>query len=245
MTWGDSVVKGAHLYIRVSADLEQKIRSGEFDGVGQIPSENALTQEYGVARMTIRHAVDRLIAEGLLVRRHGSGTYLTGESSLSRSLNQLGGYKEEIETEDVTVETRMVVLAAQKPPADIAEHLGLSAHNVAVRVKRVRGVNGKPTAVQDSWLPYALCPTLPNEELLEGSLYATLAQRHGVRIGWADQSITAVGADSELAQLLEVAVGSPLLQMERLTFDQGNSVVEFARSWMRPGYRATVRLERG
>ncbi len=238
-------MKGIQPYIRVSEDLERKVLKGQFDEAGRLPAETELTRTYGVARMTIRHAIDQLVKQGLVVRRQGSGTYLTGHKGPSRSLDQLLSLHEEMAAEGFLIDTRIILLAEEPPSTEVAEKLGLTGENRAIRVKRLRLSGGWPMAVQESWIPYFLCPSLTSErELVEGSLYRTLLERYGVRVAWADQAISAVAADSELAALLDVDIGSPLLHIERVTHDSENNPVEVGRGWMQPGHRMIARVHR-
>ena len=95
-----------------------------------------------------------------------------------------------------------------------------------------------------SYLPYGEFPSLDRESLVNGSLYRTLEQIYNTRPRRADQRIRAVAAGRDLAKHLEVPARSPLLQTERLTFDERGVRIEFARSWMRPDLELTIHLER-
>jgi GntR family transcriptional regulator len=107
----------------------------------------------------------------------------------------------------------------------------------------VRVVDGTPAAIQESWLSYAVAPGIAREELVDGSLYRTLAERWGLRVRWAEQEISATPATSEQAEWLEVAVGSPLVAIIRRTFGDGSKHIEYARSWTRPEFPLIMRLD--
>ncbi|MCC6792733.1 MAG: UTRA domain-containing protein, partial [Thermomicrobiales bacterium] len=82
------------------------------------------------------------------------------------------------------------------------------------------------------------------EELVGGSLYRTLEEKHDTRLRRAEQRIRAVAASRELARLLDIPVRSPLLRNERITLDDRNRRIEFAQSWARPDFELSVHLER-
>jgi GntR family transcriptional regulator len=226
---------------RIYEDLAAQIRSGELAPRTRILGESILAEHYGVARMTVRQAIARLVEENLVVRQQGVGTFVSSEPAGRRSLNRLTSFTEDMHGEAAT---RILVQAVIDPPADIAGELSLGKGARAVHVGRVRSVAGKPLSVHHSYLPYGKFPSLAREPLRGGSLYRTLREVFGVELRRADQRIKAAAADGEAAAHLGVPAGSPLLQTERLAFDAQNDPVEFARSWARPEIELTVHLER-
>jgi GntR family transcriptional regulator len=120
--------------------------------------------------------------------------------------------------------------------------LGQSA--AAVTVRRVRLVDGCPIVVQNSWLPYARFAGLDANPLLDGSLYAMLEARYGVRIVRAKQACTAATAGDTDAPALDLKPHEPVLRIARTTYDSSNLVVEYAMSAMRPGYPIETIMER-
>jgi GntR family transcriptional regulator len=226
---------------RIYEDLADQIRSGELAPKARLLGESILAEHYGVARMTVRQAIARLVEENLVVRQQGVGTFVSSERAGRRSLNRLTSFTEDMRGEAAT---RILVQAVIDPPADIAGELNLGKGARAVHVGRVRSVAGKPVSVHHSYLPYGKFPSLAREPLRGGSLYRTLREVFGTELRRADQRIRAAAADGEVAANLRVPVGSPLLQTERLAFDAQNDPVEFARSSARPEIELTVHLER-
>ena len=130
------------------------------------------------------------------------------------------------------------------PPDGVAVELELNEGARVVHVARLRKVGGVPSSVQHAYLPYGAFPSLDRGPLVDGSLYRTLEQNYDVSLRRAEQRIKAVPAAADVAELLGVPVGSPVMQTERVTMDEGNRRIEFARSWARPELELTVHLER-
>jgi GntR family transcriptional regulator len=122
--------------------------------------------------------------------------------------------------------------------------LGLRDDTVVIQLDRIRLLNGEPVAIQTAYLPYGLCPAVLDGPLIDDSLYATLAARAGVQLGWAQETIAAVALNDHQSALLHLPLGSPSLYIVRLTYDIHNMPVEYVESFMRPDRRFTVELKR-
>lgn len=232
-------------YERIREDLAVQIASGVFAVSSRIPSETELAERYGVTRMTVRNAVARLVQEGQLVRRQGSGTFVAEREPVHRSHNRLMSFTREMEAQGHRVTTRLLSNRVEtKVPSAIAERLRLSGDEPTIVVRRLRNVDKRPVALQESWVPYGRCPALVRTDLVNGSLYETLQRVFGIVLHHAEERVSAVAASAEQARLLETRRGAPLLQIERCTFDDRNQPVEFVRSINGREYWLASRLER-
>jgi GntR family transcriptional regulator len=235
---------GTPAYQRIADDLAARIGSGELGPSDRLPPEQDLAEQYGVARMTMRQAISRLVDGALLVRQQGVGTFVAKEPAARRSLNRLTGFSEDMQANHQRFNTEIFTQGAEDPAPDIARELGLDGGARVVVVKRRRLIEGKPASLHYSYLPFGLYPSLAREPLVGGSLYRTLEQKLDTKLRRADQRLSAVAIGKEEARLLEVRVGTPALRTERLTSDDRNVRVEFARSWTLPGLDLVVHLER-
>ena len=229
---------------RIRDDLMAEIESGALGGRDRLPGEVELAARYGVTRMTVRQALNGLVNDGLLVRRRGVGTFVVQNAAQRRNMSRLTGFTEDVRSDGRSVDTRMLAQRIVPAAADVAEALELAPGAHVTHVGRLRIVDGTPVIIQHSWVPYDLCPDLWSEPLTGDSLYATLRERHGIALRRADQRIAAVAATPEHASLLDVPGRAPLLRVERLTLDDRNLPVEFARSWTRPGFEIATHIER-
>jgi GntR family transcriptional regulator len=230
------------VHISIRDDLRTRIDAGEWGPGEQLPSETELAARYGVARMTIRQAVGALATEGNVVRRQGLGTFAADRPT--RSAELLLSFTEEMRGQGHEVQTRLINAAVEQPPPAARTALLLGQSAAAVTVRRVRLVDGCPIVVQNSWLPYARFAGLDANPLLDGSLYAMLEARYGVRIVRARQAFTAASAGDADASALDLKPDEPVLRIARTTYDSSNLAVEYAMSAMRPGYPIETIMER-
>jgi GntR family transcriptional regulator len=230
------------MYEVIHRDLLSQIESGALQPNERLDSEPALAAHYGVSRMTVRQALDQLAADHIVVRRRGSGTYVSA-APRSRRLSRLGPFHEEIGLGEEAVRTDVKSQGVAQPPDEVRQHLDLKPDQKAVRLLRLRIVNGTPAAIQESWLSLAIAPGLAREKLVGGSLYRTLAERWGIRLRHAEVAISASAATAEQAEWLGVEVQSPLVKVNRLTLSDQGVAVEFAYSWTRPEFPLVTRLE--
>lgn len=233
-----------HLYEVIRRDLADRIHSGRLKAGQRLESETDLAARYGVSRMTVRQALGRLEADGLVARRHGSGTFVSEQRTISRHANRLAPLNEELGLDAADLTTRVLEHDVHQPPPDVSRTLATSKGSAAVHLLRLRVHHSQPIAVQESWIPYFLAPSLARGRLVQGSLYRTLSARAGLEIAWAEQEVTAAPATERLAGLLEVEVGSPLLHTHRVSRLSTGDIIEVAESFMTPQFPTIFRLER-
>jgi GntR family transcriptional regulator len=231
------------MYQVIYDDLASRISAGDLGPQEKLPSEWELAEQFGVSRMTVRQALDRLADEHMLVRRRGAGTFVAPQGKSYRRLNRLSPFRHEVGVGNAKVETVVHERESAPPPEEVRQRLGLKPRAAAVRLLRVRIVDGVPAAIQESWVPYAVAPMLARVDLVDGSLYQTLRDLHGVEVRWADQEISAAAADPQQAAWLDVPVGSPLMKITRTTHGPSSRPVEFAHSWTLPRFPLFIRLE--
>lgn len=174
------------------------------------PSERELVQRFGVARMTVRHAIDGLVAEGLLHRVPGKGTFVAEPRG---RVGALVGFTEEMRSRGLLAEAQTLLARIERAGPGISRVLGLTEGDPVVHWRRLRRADGVPICIEDAYLSEVLLPGF-----LQGgtptSLYEALAER-GLRPTWAEDSVRADLATAEEADLLEVDPGSPVLRVAR------------------------------
>ncbi len=190
------------------------------------PSERDLVERFGVARMTVRQAIDSLVTEGVLMRSPGRGTFVARPR---RTVGRLLSFTEDMERRGFRAESHTMLLRREQAGRGVARALGITPGDAVIHWKRRRDVdsgNGAragsgagssigsgPMAVDDAYL---------NEILLPGflqaaeprSLFVALAAR-GLRPTWAEDSVNSELASAEDAATLQVEPGAPLLVVAR------------------------------
>jgi len=188
----------------------------ELDVGDAIPSERALSERFGVARMTVRQAVDALVADGLLAREQGRGTFVAPRRvDFEMRLTTFG---EEMRRRGMRPDSK--VLAADKvpAPADVAEALGIQPGRPVHYLCRVRYADGTPMSIEQTWVPVALVPDL-FEHGAPGSVYEAL-RRFGLDPAWGEETLTASEADERESALLSMRSRRAVMRAERRTYSE-------------------------
>ena len=178
-----------------------------------IPSERELMTTYDVSRATVRKAIESLIAEGLLTRIQGKGTFVARPRV--QSTLHLASFSQDMRRRGLTPSTRLLRVDLERPPAEVARTLRLGATGEAWRVDRIRLADGQPMAIEQGWYSRAALPDLDTRDL-DGSLYELFAQEYGVVIDHAEQTLWGESADTTVARRLEAPVHTPLLVFRRV-----------------------------
>jgi len=204
-------------------DLMETLEVGD-----AIPSERQLSQDMRVSRLTIRAALDELVRDGYLDRRHGSGTYVT-EPKISQPLT-LTSFSEDMRRRGMVPGSRTLELATTSAGALLARRLQVSPAERLVRVKRLRLADAQPMAMEVLHIPETLVPGLTRADLEDRSFYDLLGERYGIVIASGTQSIEPTVTNEEESQVLGVPLHTPAFLFERTTVSESGRIVEFVRS---------------
>src|SRR5207245_5716097 len=204
-------------------DLMETLEVGD-----AIPSERQLSQDMRVSRLTIRAALDELVRDGYLDRRHGSGTYVT-EPKIAQPLT-LTSFSEDMRRRGMTAGSRTLELITTLAGARLAHRLGVSPETRVIRVKRLRLADSIPMAMEVLHVPEALVPGLTRADFEDHSFYELLAERYGITIASGTQAIEPTVTSQEESEVLGVPLHTPAFLFERTTVTESGRIVEFVRS---------------
>ena len=232
------------IYARIEADLRRQIGEGTFVLGSRLPAEQDLAQQYGVARMTVRQALGRLSAAGIVERRHGVGTFITSTKT-ERVTSRLLGFREDAVAHGLEPSTEILAASYQPLAAADALLLGATAGVSALHVSRLRSTSGEPIGHNTVIIvePYAV--QLENIDWTS-SFYAGAAEQLGYEVSEVDQTIESVTAEADMATLLGIEEGAALLRVTRVTYLASGGRLGITRSLYRGDrYFLSLRLHRG
>ena len=238
-----SRVEGIPRYVQIRESLRSEIQAKRLLPGQKLPSEDELAAQFGVSRMTVRQGISDLLDEGVLYRKHGVGTFIA-QPQVSRDHTRLTNFFESSQAHNV--EATMRVLIADILPARLkmAKALALNEGELAIRIKTLRMADGIPVTVHDAYVPYKLFPQLLQEDLESHHLWEYMDQ-YGYTVKRAVQRLEAHEADEEIAGLLEIEEGAPVLYKERTVYTEDGTPVEFTYCYNRGDrYSLTVTLSR-
>jgi GntR family transcriptional regulator len=165
------------------------------------------------------------VDEGRVVRRRRRGTFVNPDALPVQPL-LLRGAVDAVVAQQAADEVEIVERASVPVPASLAAHF--VGHETLVFIRRLRKEGGVPTSVADNWVLPEAADQISNDDLRAGPMTRALRDRVGVRIGRLENVVEAQQAGTEMADLLGVALLSPILLCRALTYDVGDRVVDAA-----------------
>lgn len=217
------------LYQQIKALITQSLQSGEWKPGELIPSEVELANRFKVSQGTVRKAIDELAAENLVVRRQGKGTFVATHHEARAQFRFLRLMPDAGEPHHA--DNKILEVKRLRASAELARLLDIKSGDSVIFIKRVQSFDGAPTIVEELWLPGMIFKGLTVERLVEykGPMYGLFETEFGTRMIRASEKIRAVVADESAAELLKVAVNTPLLSVERVSYTYGDKPVEVRR----------------
>ncbi len=224
------------LYEQIKLLITRGLAEGEWQPGAAIPSEMELARRYQVSQGTVRKAIDELVAENYLLRRQGRGTFVAthaDDGTLYRFLHLMP-----LQGEREYPHSRFIGFGRGKADAEVAKRLNIRTGSSLVVLRRVLEFSAKPVVYDDIRLPATLLKGISSALIEEhvnaykGTLYSLYETHYFIRIVSAQERIRAILADETSAPLLNVAVGAPLLCIERVAFTYNRQPVEWRMSYI-------------
>lgn len=215
------------LYQRLRDEILAKISSGEWRPGEPIPTEAELTKTYSVAIGTVRKAVDTLVADGLLQRSQGRGTYVRRpdfNSSFFRFFRQVNS-----SGEHQVPQSRIVSLSLEQAPAEVIEALKLSTTDAVIRMQRVRTSGERAIFTEVIWLPASRFAKLLEIDPQDfgNLLYPFYEEQCGQLVASAKETLTVELADAQTGAALGIDSGKPVVVIERTALSYDNTPLEY------------------
>lgn len=212
------------LHKRLRSAIEEAVRTNVLKSGAVLPGERVIAEALSLSRVTVRKAIESLVEEGLVHRRHGAKTEVG--SRVEKSLSTLTSFSEDMSARGLVPGCIWLSKQIARPLPSEMMALGVSPDTQVVRMKRIRTADGLPLALETSTVPVKF---LPSTDLVHDSLYGALESR-GALPQRAIQRMRSRPANAEDAQHLHCDAGAPLLVMERRCFLADGQIVEFTES---------------
>lgn len=227
---------GVALYLQIAQQLRAYV--AQLRGTHcAIPSERTLAAHFGVTRSTVRQAIDVLVRAGELDRVIGVGTFPHRDKMDLQP--RLTSFSEEMRRRGLRPSARVLSFTREAASRGIARELNLSEGQLVVRFRRLLLADDEPMSLDENFLPQFRVPGLTDREP-PTSLYRVLSEEYGLEMEWGEDLVEAVAAEQQVARLLQIDEGAPLLKIQRHAFVAG-SVVDYSMSYYRAD-RYTLRM---
>lgn len=218
-------------YETISAEIRRRINEGFYPFDQPIPDEITLAKEFECSRMTMKRGLDLLVAEGMIFRKRGHGTFIVQAPVHDKLVNVIS---EEIHglsnlVKEKKVSSKVIEFEVQFPEEKIARQLSISVVTPVYHLIRLRYVDDEPFVIEETYMPVALLPGL-TDEVLHASIYNHIQQTLELKIGGAHRRIRADKPKDLDIQYLDCKMDDPILEVEQIGFLNNGTPFEFSFS---------------
>ncbi|HOT83184.1 MAG TPA: GntR family transcriptional regulator [Candidatus Defluviicoccus seviourii] len=228
----------APAYKQIEAYLEELLAGSDYGPGDRIPSERVLAEQLSRNRMTVRKAIEGLIARGMLERDRTSGTRIP-VPRVTRPMEAFvsQGFRKIIQAGGGTAGNKLLHFEQARATAKVASRLKLEEGADIVIFRRLFTANDTPVCIETSHLPLALVPDLAAEDLMAGeSLYDVLHSKYGIGAMHSEREIGVATCNELEARLLNLSVGATCLSLLVGVYDEKGRPIEFTRSLNHPKF---------
>jgi len=211
------------LYVQIETQLRQEIQDPKYKKGKKLPNEIDLSKQLGVSRSTIRQAINKLVYDGLLIRKKGIGTIAAEVTITSKAGNWLS-FSQEMKAMGVEVKNYEMYIGWVKPTEELCNFFNIAGDTKILKLERLRGNPEIPFVYFISYFNPRI--GLTGDEDFTRPLYDIL-EEHNTIVKLSKEEISAKIADQMLAEKLEMKVGDPILNRKRFVYDPGGRPVEW------------------
>lgn len=237
------IIKDSHIPIYYQLEVEIKELIKELNPGDPIYSERKFSEKYEISRMTVRQAINNLVAEGVLVRQRGKGTFVAAPK-VEQELSGMTSFSEDMKKRGLTPQTKILDFKKIASTMTIANKLNIQEGDMVYEVTRLRIADDIPMALETSYIPVHLIKEL-QVETLHASFYEYVEDTLQLKISHATQTLQSTLAELEESASLGIASGAPVLLMERFGYLENGTPFEYVKSIYRGDrYKFVIDMKR-
>lgn len=212
------------LYVQLYDIMKKKIEDKEWSYGFRIPNEQDLCNVFNVSRTTVRSSILELVRQGYLTRQQGKGTFVSKKAELDK-LTMFTSFSELMIDESLVFSTDVLVQTIMMPVDDLADKLNISEEKHIIFIKRLRKFDSKPILIQDTYIPFQICPPLLEEDVQKKSLFELLEKKYGIHITGVKNYFYIANLNTGDGMLLNIAESSPALVLTQHFFSGENQIM--------------------
>lgn len=216
------------LYAQLIDRFRQMIESGELAPGDRFPAELDLAEQYGVARITVRRAINELVQDGLLVRRQGKGSFVA-TPKIERELVNVASFTARMQAKGIHPGSKVLDVQVISATKKLATQLLVPEGAPIVEIQRLRYANEEPTALETSYLSLDRCPGINEVDFNCCSLYQVLEKKYAMRPDHSRRTLEMAFATNKESRLLQISAGAPLFLMQAVVSTADGTVMEYAK----------------
>ncbi len=230
------------LHIQVESLLRNLAGEEDYQNGKLFPAETDLANMLGIARNTVRQAFNKLVLEGVLIRKKGMGTRVVEKNVITNLDNW--SYTNEMMQKGIETKNYLTKITEVTADADKAEVLGVPRGTKIIKMEKLKGTKKKPIVYFVSYFHPRIGLTVNSD--FNTPLYKLLEEKHSIFASKSKEEIRAINADKTLAEFLKIEIGDPILYRKRRVFDPGERIIEYNLGFYRAdSFTYTIDIERG
>ncbi|HCO68533.1 MAG TPA: GntR family transcriptional regulator [Dysgonomonas sp.] len=211
------------LYIQIENQLKKEIQKPEYKDGKKLPNEEILAQQLGISRSTLRQAINKLVYEGLLIRKRGIGTIVSNASFTSNAHNWLS-FSQEMKALGIKVKNYELYVRWVYPTIEICNFFNIDKKTKVLKLERLRGDVERPFVYFISY--FSPKTNLTGDEDFSAPLYDIL-EKNNIFVKLSKEEVSAMLADKELAEKLQIKTGDAILKRKRHVYDPAGRPIEW------------------
>jgi len=230
------------LHAQVESLVREMIKSPEYQNKEFLPNEMSLAKQLGISRNTLRQAFNKLVYEGLLVRKKGVGTRVADKNVNTRANNWLS-FSQEMKSAGIEIINFDLKVSLIEANEEGAAFFNIEIGKKILKLERVRGRAEYPFVYFVSWFHPRI--GLTGKEDFRRPLYEILEKDYSVVVKLSKEEISAELAGEKIGKILDVNPSSPILKRKRFVYDPGGRPVEYNLGYYRAdSFTYTIESER-
>lgn len=220
---------GQPIYKQIENYLKELIKSGELNEGSLLPSENQLVEMFNVTRMTVRSALNNLVAEGYIVKKKGVGSVVIS-TKIFDDIGRVSGFSKEMKEKGYDIDTIVYELAIIEAEDEISQKFNFETGISMWKVIRVRVANGQKVSCMITYMPVSLFTDLTMKHC-QGSLYDYIENEKKYKIANSERSVEAIIATKELKKYLDLDYYGPILHIEQISRLDSGQIFEYSHTY--------------
>lgn len=213
------------LHVQVEKLLRDMIALPEYSKGKMLPNEIEIAKRLGISRNTVRHATNRLVYEGLLIRKKGVGTKASDNNNVITRLDSWHSFTQEMSEKGIPFKTYEISVSWIKPDEAVGKFFSIPTNKEILCMERLRGLEDGPIVYFISYFHPRV--GLTGKEDFNKPLYKLLEEEYATVVTTSREEISAKLADRNISKRLNIKVGSPILRRKRFVLDPGGRPVEY------------------
>jgi GntR family transcriptional regulator len=219
------------LYYQLKESILNAIKAKKFEVGERLPSERELAEYHNISRMTVKKAVDILVDNGYLIRKQGSGTFVT-DYQQSYSISPLLSFSKEMEKKGINYTTKILSYTKIKDKK-AAKKMNLSPEAELLKLERLRLIEDKPFLLENTYLAFDNFKDLKKEDLENNSLFKIIKNKYNIQLSNAEAEVEAVIFDAGIADKMKVKEGMLGLYFEQFSKNENADIIEYTSAYYR------------